>query len=80
MINISIDMHRFGNPDNVYPLGRITIANDGLTADPRRGSYHVVAYSRDGREIRKARVEDWARQSRPVFELVKASLSALGYK
>jgi hypothetical protein len=80
VINISIDMHRFGNPEDVYPLGRITIANDGTSTDPRRGNYNVTAYSKSGSKIREARVENWARLSRPVFELVGAALSGLGYK
>lgn len=80
MIHISIDMHRFGNRLDKYPLGAITISNDGLSSTPKRGNYVIRAYAKNGRVIRRARVENWARESRPVFELVKAALTALEYK
>lgn len=80
MINIDIDMHPFGSKANQYALGRITITNDGASPDPKCGNYIVRAFSKDGRQIREARVDNWARLSRPVFELIKAGLEAMGYK
>jgi hypothetical protein len=81
VINIKIDMDRFGMPElyGSYSLGRITIANDGTSDDPKRGHYNVTAYGQTGKQIRTGQVKNWPRQSRPVFKLVLAALKALRY-
>jgi hypothetical protein len=61
-----------------YPLGRITLANDG-TGTANRGSYDVTVFSTNGRVIRTGRVENWPRLAKSRMALLLAALKACGY-
>jgi hypothetical protein len=79
MINVSIDMWVHGDHMETYNLGRVTITNNGR-GSKSRGDYIVRAFGRDGKPIREALIENWPRNSRPVFELLKLGLEKMGYK
>lgn len=78
MIRIDMNLDVYGLGVKVTSLAQVTIANDG-TGTSSRGNYNVVAISKTGRVIRKARVENWARKSKPPLALLRAALEALGY-
>jgi hypothetical protein len=80
-------MWQFGYEDRQWNIGTIVIFNDGTTRSPNRGNYVCRVYGEgvDHRDktkkpLREGRIEDWPRQSRPVFELVIACLHACGYQ
>lgn len=71
-----------GSTDGEYSLGRITFANNLSTTlqNPRFGSYDIAVYSKDGKLIRRGKVENWPRAARSRMELLIAGLKACGYK
>lgn len=81
MIVVTIDLWRRGDPKQVVRLGKVLIANDGTSADPRRGSYTARVFGRKDRPLpgRNVVVSNFARQSRTVFTLLKIVLDAARY-
>lgn len=63
----------------VKTLGTIHIVNDG-SGTPKRSHYEVKIVGKNKRVLRRARVENWARQSRPIYELVMEALKKAGYR
>lgn len=58
-------------------LCTVQIVNDG-TGTSSRGNYDVTLYARgNGRVVRTARVEDYARNSKPAWRLLQAAMEAL---
>ena len=78
MIVIPIELQPLGVAEHKRPLGELHIINDG-TGTRNVGHYRVIVKGANGRTIREARVSDWPRLSRPVFELILACLTAAGY-
>ena len=76
MIEVRIDLNQFGLGINRRGLGIMGISNDG-TGTPSRGNYDVVIQDDRGRKYRRGRIENWARQSRPVWQLVKEAFNSL---
>jgi hypothetical protein len=71
-----LDYHGLGL--RVSTLYQVTITNDG-TGTPTRGNYIVKALAKNGRMIRTARIENWARKSKPALALLSAALQEMGY-
>lgn len=58
-------------------LCRVEVVNDG-TGTSSRGNYEVRLYARgNGRLIRRARVDGWARNAHPAWRLFQAAMNAL---
>lgn len=86
MIVIPLQMWQFGFEDRQWSLGTIVIYNDG-TGTRHRGNYVCKVYGdkanfRDPRvkPLREGKLQDWPRNSRPIFELVIAGLNACNYR
>lgn len=58
-------------------LCRVEIANVATNGRGSRADYEVRLYSRDGRHIRTATVENWPRTAKPAWRLVQAAFAAL---
>lgn len=78
MIRVSMDLDVHGLGVVVKTLSKVRITNDG-SGTVTRGNYTVCAVSKTGRVIRTARVENWARKSKPPLALLRVALEALGY-
>jgi hypothetical protein len=59
-------------------LCRVEIVNDG-TGTTQRGNYDVRLYARgrNGRLIRRARIENYARNAQPAWRLIAAAFEAI---
>ena len=73
---MELDSHGLGT--RVSTLAEVIIINDG-TGTATRGNYDVRAKSKKGWTIRKGRVENWPRKSKPPLALLSAALQELGY-
>lgn len=60
-------------------LGEMRISNDGMIQDGTRGNYNIIL-SRKGGRTRFAKVFDFPRHSRSVFELTRRALQAIHLK
>lgn len=85
MIVVTVRLHS-AITGNVTTLGQMVIANDGTSADVRRGNYDVRLGRKNQplREVydkpqRSARVENHLRLSKSVWNLVAKSLRNLGF-
>ncbi len=78
MIRVSMNLDVHGLGVKVSTLATVEITNDG-TGTPTRGNYNVRALSKTGYVIRKARVENWRRKSKPPLALLSAALQEMGY-
>lgn len=79
MLRITIELIPFGLGKPQH-LGTLHLANDG-TGTQDRGNYDGTLFTKTGAKMpqRVVRVEDWPRQSRPVWELVIEALQSAGY-
>jgi hypothetical protein len=59
-------------------LGTLVIVNDGK-GTPKRSNYEIKVIGKNKRVLRRARIEKWPRESRPVFDLVVEALKEAGY-
>lgn len=57
-------------------LCEMHIVNDG-TGSSTRGNYDVALFGRNGRRIRTARIENYARSALPAWRLIAAAFAAL---
>ena len=78
MIVVHAQLESAISPSRDRPLCRVEIANDGTHPSPARGNYDVRLYSRDGRHIRSARIENWPRDAKPAWRLIQAAMESLG--
>lgn len=77
MIVARMELHSAISPDRDDNLCKVVIINDG-TGTPTRGNYDVKLYARsNGRLVRTARVENWARNAHPAWRLLAAAMKAL---
>lgn len=76
MIVVKIELHS-AITSKVSELGRLEIYNDG-TGTKQRGNYGVRKIGKRGRLLGAARVENHARLSRSIFNLIRKALEALG--
>lgn len=69
-------------------LGEMIIFNDGSSQQRTKGNYEAIVYrkpnffnwkSYDKNVTRRARVENYARLHRPVWDLVGLALKNMGY-
>ena len=80
MIVVRVELWPGGDRRRSRELGRMTLANRAdHPAHPKRGNYHVKLMRRgtENRVQRTASVEDYPRESYPVWELVQRALVAL---
>lgn len=76
MLRVTVELVPWGVESEKKTLGTMIIANDG-TGTHQRGNYNVRRYGRRGitkKPLREARVENWPRLSRSVWELVRTCL------
>ncbi len=78
MIRVSMILDYHGHGTRLSSLAEVTITNDG-TGSPSRGNYDVRAIGKNGRVIRKGRIENWAKQTKPPLALLSAALQEMGY-
>ncbi len=71
MINIPIDLWKWGDPENKKSLGRIIIYNDG-TGTLERGNYIVVAMGK--RKVLTGAVQDFPRKNQDSLRLLYEAL------
>lgn len=67
------------NDGHKETLGVLLISNDGKILDPRRGNYDFDLRRKPDfeRTTKRARVEDWAKQSKTIWQLVCKGLNQL---
>lgn len=76
MIVVKIELHS-ASTGQVSELGRVEIINDG-TGTVGRGNYRVRRIGKHRRRLgEEARVENHARKSRTIFNLLRKALEAL---
>ena len=73
---MNLDSH--GRGINISTIAEVIITNDG-TGTITRGNYNVKAIGKNGHIIRKARIENWPRKSKPPLALLSAALQEMGY-
>lgn len=85
MIVVRVELHS-AVTGKVTELGRMHIANDG-TGTASKGHYDgytIRGRSREALDVgvpqRRARVENYSRESQHVWNLVSLMLKAMGYK
>jgi hypothetical protein len=80
MLVVKIELWPHGDESRARELGRMLISNRGDHPNrPKRGNYRVRLLRRGSKTAvtREATVEDYPRQSYPVWTLVKRALEAL---
>ena len=78
MIRITMQLDSHGLGTRVSTIAEVTITNDG-TGTATRGNYDVRAIGKNGQTVRVARIENWARKSKPPLALLSAALQEMGY-
>lgn len=81
MIVVKVELWPLGLEAKKKEIGRMTITNDGTSANPKRGNYDVKVFRRGTTDKvqRTAHVEDHPRQSYSIWSLVRKALdSAFG--
>lgn len=80
MIRVTIQLESAISSTRDAHLGTLIIANDGTSKNLARGNYQVMMFGKTGRHpIRRARVENHARNAHPVGTLIRKALEALNY-
>jgi len=79
MIVIKVELWPGGFEGRKKEIGRMLIDNDGTSHTPKRGHYRVRLMRKGSSRTvqRTARVEDYPRESYPVWELVRRALENL---
>ena len=80
MIIVKIELHS-AVTGKVSEIGRMEIANDGKTRDPRRGDYSVCLMQRGttDRVRRRGEVKNHARLAYSVWVLIAKALASVGF-
>lgn len=80
MIRVTVELDQYGLGQKITKLAEVHIANDGLSANPRFGSYKVRSvHKRTGRTVRSSVVLEHPRLSNHVLVLVRKALQAMKY-
>jgi hypothetical protein len=74
MIDVTVDLDRFGLGTSITRLARITIANDG-TGTFNRGNYIYRIYGKKNRVLRTGHILNWPRNSKTVLALLQAAIN-----
>ena len=69
MIKITIELHRWGNPNDKKTLATATISNDA-TGTRSRGNYTYKLAKASGNIWKSGKIEDFPRKSRSVWRLL----------
>lgn len=79
MICVTIDLVSARGRSRNRRLGQVLIGNDG-SGTAKRGNYNAVFRgAKDQLLQRTGRIENWPRQSKPVFSLLRKILESAGY-
>lgn len=76
MIVVKVELWPKGFESKKREIGRMTITNNGVSKDPKRGNYDVKVFRRGTTDKvqRTAHVSNYPRKSYSIWEMVRRAL------